>query len=177
MSDTSHQHVAAGSGPTEGDGVSYRGIVWFIVILAGTTLACQLLVWGMIAFMNRQAAHEDVASQPVIAAFGNSNTQCVPNPSPLEHERVTETPCISKEGQVLPGRNAPQPNLMADDPLGLKAFRDKEDEILEHYDVMDKNAGTYRIPIERAKELLLERGIPGGALTAETPAAPAKVKK
>ena len=176
MSDTSHQHVVAGSGPTEGDGVSYRGIVWFIVILAGTTFACQLLVWGMIAFMNRQAAQEDTASQSVLATFGNQNPDCVQHPSPIESERVVETPCISKEGQVLAGRNAPQPNLMADDPTGLKAFRDKEDAILEHYDVMDKNAGTYRIPIERAKQLLLERGIPGGALTPAPATAPA-VKK
>jgi hypothetical protein len=49
-------------------------------------------------------------------------------------------------------------------------FRAKEDQILEHYDVMDKNAGTYRIPIERAKDLLIQRGIPGGTIAPVTPA-------
>ena len=54
MSDTSHLHAPAGTEPTEGDGVNYRGIVWFVAILAGTTFACQLLMWGMFAFMDRQ---------------------------------------------------------------------------------------------------------------------------
>jgi hypothetical protein len=174
MSDTSHGHAGTHDIPTESDGVNYRGLVWFMVILAGTTFACQLIVWGMIAFMNRQAAQDDAVHPGLAAAYGAENTQCDPNPSPIESERHIQTPCIAKDGEVLGGRNSPQPNLMADDPLGLKVFREKEDEILEHYDVMDKNAGTYRIPIDRAKELLLERGIPGGTPTpaaAETPAA------
>ena len=37
--------------PVEGDGVSYTGIVWFIVILVGTVVFCQVFVWGMFVFM------------------------------------------------------------------------------------------------------------------------------
>ena len=36
----------------------------------------------------------------------------------------------------------------------------REHEILTTYGVADKDAGTYRIPIERAKDLMLERGLP-----------------
>ncbi len=48
MADTKHVHGAA---PIEGDGVSYSGIVWFVVILTVTTVACQLIVWGGFEFM------------------------------------------------------------------------------------------------------------------------------
>ena len=44
---------------------------------------------------------------------------------------------------------------------------------------MDKSAGTVRIPIDRAKALLLERGLPVRAAGSETPAAkaPAAAKR
>ena len=48
MADTSHVHA---NPPVEGDGVSYRGIVWFVVILAVTTVFCQFTVWGMFKLM------------------------------------------------------------------------------------------------------------------------------
>jgi hypothetical protein len=175
MSDTSHHPDPAGGGPTEGDGVNYRGIVWFVAILAGTTFVCQLLMWGLFAFMDRQAAQDDAAHPSLALAYGAENSECQPVPTPTGGEKIGRTPCITKDGQVEPGRAKPQPNLMGDDPLGLKVFREKEDQVLEHYDVMDKNAGTYRIPIERAKELLIQRGIPGGTVTPAA-AAPA-VKK
>jgi hypothetical protein len=173
MSDTSHHPDPAAGGPTEGDGVNYRGIVWFIAILAGTTFACQLLMWGMFAFMDRQAAQDDAAHPSLATSYANESSQCEPVPTP-GGGRISRTPCITKDGQVESGRAMPQPNLMGDDPLGLKVFRAKEDQVLEHYDVMDKNAGTYRIPIERAKALILERGIPGGTIA---PAAPSPAVK
>jgi hypothetical protein len=153
MADTSHHH--AGSAPTEGDGVSYRGIVWFVVILAVTTFVCQGLMWGLFAFLDRQATKADAQAAPLAV--------------PMALPRITE------DGHVQAGRPIPQPNLMVNEPLGLAAFRAKEDEKLTTYTVMDKNAGTYRIPIERAKALILERGIPGGtALPASPVATPVK---
>ena len=45
MADTNH-HAHGSAIPVEGDGVSYSGIVWFVVILTVTTLFCQALVVG-----------------------------------------------------------------------------------------------------------------------------------
>jgi hypothetical protein len=139
MADTSH--VRAALPATEGDGINYRGIVWFVVILVLTTLVCQLLMWGLFDFFARQAAREDTARPPLAAPAGQP---------------------------------APPPNLLTDEPGNLRQFREKEDAILTTYDWIDKNAGTVRIPIDRAKALLLERGIPGG--TAMPVAPPAKGK-
>jgi hypothetical protein len=152
MADTSHLHAPAT--PTEGDGVSYRGIVWFIAILTGTTVVCQLLMWGLFVFLQRQTAKDDARPAMMAAPMG--------------------TPTI-KDGHVVPATPIPAPNLMVSEPLGLKAFRDGEDQSLATYGWMDKNAGTVRIPIDRAKELLLQRGIPGGVNA--PPAAPAPAVK
>jgi hypothetical protein len=153
MADTSHLHAT--SGPTEADGVSYRGIVWFIAILTGTTVVCQLLMWGLFAFLERQQIKDDARPAMMAAPMG--------------------TPSI-KDGHVVPATPIPAPNLMVSEPLGLKEFRDREDTTLTTYGWMDKNAGAVRIPIDRAKELLLQRGIPGGvnAPAAGAPAGPVK---
>jgi hypothetical protein len=175
MSDTRHPqvpHPSSAAANTATDGVNYAGLVWFVVILIGTTLLCQGLVWGMFRFMEKQAAAVDQPLVATAAPFGEVSPDCAPKPEVGGHPTY-DRPCIATNGQVESGRPTAQPHLMADDPIGLKAFRDKEDDILEHYGVMDKNSGVYRIPIDRAKELVLQRGISGGSPMAATPAAPA----
>ena len=42
----------------------------------------------------------------------------------------------------------------------MKGLRGEEARLLEHYSWIDKNAGTVRIPVSRAIELLAEKGLP-----------------
>lgn len=128
-------------GPTEGDGISYRGIVWFVVILTITTLVCQGLVWVFLKYEIKRSARNDAPRAPLAAP-----------------------------ATTLP----PPPNLLADEPANLRQFRQHEDGILTGYGWMDKNAGTVRIPIDRAKALIIERGfaVGGHAPSAEAPPAP-----
>jgi hypothetical protein len=58
------------------------------------------------------------------------------------------------------GEAPPGPRLLTDEPANLRTFRQSEDERLASYEWLDKNAGTVRIPIDRAKDLVLERGFP-----------------
>lgn len=54
----------------------------------------------------------------------------------------------------------PEPRLQTTAPLDLKRYRDDEDKTLEEYGWVDSHAGTVRIPIERAMDLLLQKGYP-----------------
>lgn len=69
------------------------------------------------------------------------------------------------------GQLPPEPRLLTDEPTNLRAFRATEAQKLEHYGYIDQAAGTVHIPIDAAKELLLQRGIPARA--AQQPQAPA----
>jgi hypothetical protein len=140
MSDTRSLHVTAPTGPTEGDGVSYKGLIWFGVILAGTTLVCQVLVWGMFDLLEVQAKTDDPGRAPLAAPIGTL---------------------------------APPPNLLTDEPANLARFHAEEDQVLTTYGWMDKNEGVVRIPIARAKALLLQRGLP----VRDSAAEPKKVEK
>ncbi|HUL75037.1 MAG TPA: hypothetical protein VLT86_18130 [Vicinamibacterales bacterium] len=147
MADTKHPHAAAAlpTGPTEGDGVSYRGLFWFGVILFGTTIACQILMWGLFRIFEVQTARDDVARAPLAAPIGTL---------------------------------APAPNLLTDEPGNLARFHEQEDQTLTTYGWVDKNNGVVRLPIARAKELLLERGLPvRGAAPAPDKAPAAPIKK
>jgi hypothetical protein len=57
--------------------------------------------------------------------------------------------------------NFPEPRLDIDD--GNQATADlhaREDLLLEHYSSVDGQPGTIRIPIERAMQLIAQRGLP-----------------
>jgi hypothetical protein len=81
------------------------------------------------------------------------------------------------------GTLPPPPNLLLNESANLKQFREREANELTTYGWIDKNAGTVRLPIDRAKELILERGLPvrgtdaAAADTKKTDAPKASVKK
>ena len=60
----------------------------------------------------------------------------------------------------LGGEVPPEPRLQLDAPLDLKRLREQEDAVLNSYGWIDKSSGTVRIPIERAIDLLAQRGLP-----------------
>ncbi len=64
----------------------------------------------------------------------------------------------------------PEPRLEVDPPANLASLRATEQALLDGYGWVDQNAGKVRMPIERAMDLLAERGLPTTAATV-TPAA------
>jgi hypothetical protein len=131
MADTNHAQA-----PIESDGISYRGIIWFLVILTATTLFCQALVWGMFEVMEHRVASSEAARAPL------SN--------PIGH-------------------NPPAPNLLTNEPANLHEFHAKEDARLSTYGWAEPATQTAHIPVERAKDLVLQRGLP---VRATAPAGP-----
>jgi hypothetical protein len=54
----------------------------------------------------------------------------------------------------------PQPRLQAEPRTDLERLRQREDETLHSYGWVDPKAGAVRIPIDRAMELVLQKGLP-----------------
>ncbi len=55
--------------------------------------------------------------------------------------------------------DAPEPKLQADPEREMGKFRGREDAILNSYGWVDRGAGIARIPIERAMDLIVQRGL------------------
>jgi hypothetical protein len=132
----------SGADPVQTDGVDFRGIIWFLAVIFVTTFVCQGLVVGIFKYFEYDVDKTDAARAPLAASVSMPHIE---------------------DGRVVAGTPMPEPTLLADDPAPLAAFRADEETRLTTYGVADKNAGTYRIPIEKAKELLLQRGLPARA--------------
>ena len=139
MADTNQHSAHAGGIPVEGDGIHYSGIGWFVVILTATTLFCMAIVWGLFVWLDARTTDRDPA-RAVMA-------------SPAVEPAVVD-------GRIQGAADRPGPALLLTEPTVLDAFRSGEEATLSSYGWVDRNAGIVRIPIERAKELLLERGLP-----------------
>ncbi len=75
--------------------------------------------------------------------------------------------------EVPEAQQPPAPRLQIQEPKDLATFRKEQAEILSTYGVVDREKGIYRIPIEEAMRLTLERGLPTEG-DAAAPPAPAK---
>jgi hypothetical protein len=54
----------------------------------------------------------------------------------------------------------PQPRLQVEPHEDLRRYREAEEELLHSYGWVDQKAGVVRIPIERAMDLIAQRGLP-----------------
>jgi len=142
MADTSHHQPTPQ--PVEGDGIRYGGILGFVILLTVVTVSCQLLIWVLLNAFQHQSAVAADARSPLAPTV---QRQGLEGRTELGMEEVT-TP------------TGPQPVLLTNENAVLEEFRQKEDQTLDTYGWVDQNAGVVRIPIERAKELALERGFP-----------------
>lgn len=139
MSDT-EQHHAPSDEPVEFDALSFSGITWFVVILTVTVVVCQVLVWGFFEWFDYRVTRSD-APRAATAA---------PPTSP-----------VIEGGRLVSGTEAtPRPSLLVDEPTALGVYRARQLEAQNTYGWVDEAHSGIRLPIERAKDLVLERGLP-----------------
>jgi hypothetical protein len=76
--------------------------------------------------------------------FYSGETRTRPVPSPLSYSREP----------------TPEPRLSVEPGEDLKTLRSEEDAMLKSYGWIDRDKGVVHIPIDRAIEILAERGLP-----------------
>jgi len=69
-------------------------------------------------------------------------------------------PPITRRYQIDARKRPPAPQLEETPILDLARERAAEDKLLNSYGSVDRESGTVRIPIERAIDLLAQRGLP-----------------
>jgi hypothetical protein len=92
---------------------------------------------------------------------------------------VSPPPALIETSRTLP----PAPRLQVNAPRDLADYLKQQQQTLDTYGWVDQKAGVVRIPIDRAMDLLLEKGLPvraesaGGAPASQTKAAPSEGKQ
>lgn len=94
-------------------------------------------------------------------------------------ETVSPPPALVETGRALP----PAPRLQVNAPRDLANYQQQQQQTLDTYGWVDQKAGVVRVPIDRAMDLLLEKGLPvraetvGGAPASQTKATTAPGKQ
>jgi hypothetical protein len=133
--------------------VNASGVAVFLAGLLGFVIMFFFVCYGLGILINGYWDKEDGPANKWTIAAGT-----VPPGKGKDLESNTEMQ--QKELQQVTA-NFPQPRLDIDD--GNQATADlhaREDLLLEHYSTVDGQPGTIRIPIERAMELIAQRGLP-----------------
>lgn len=113
----------------EPDYVSARTVVGFAVILTVLAVVAMILIAALFHAFETRADKRDAAA-------------------------------LDRAGlEARPGAPPPQPRLQIHPVRHWSAFREAEVERLESYGWMDRSTGAVHIPIERAMELIAQRGV------------------
>ena len=133
----------------EGTDVKVSGIVVFLTALGIFVVVTAVLCIGIGKVINSQLAKADGPTtkwnHPVdVRGLGNLAT------SPELQSKFAEL-----------ANRFPTPRLQTDDGYDeIYVMHQKEELLLENYTWVDEKQGTVRIPIERAMELIAQRGLP-----------------
>ncbi len=75
----------------------------------------------------------------------------------LEHAHSSHNPLSRFSRRTLA---LPEPSLQTNPTWDMKAFRMAEDAHLNSFGWVDRKAGIVRVPVDRAMEAILQRGLP-----------------
>lgn len=122
--------------------VNAKGVFFFFIGLAVTVTICLLIIVGVLKHFTTLARAEDAA---------------------IQQRAVVPAATV---GRVY----FPPPHEQFSPQLDLQAFMAEQQKDLNSYGWIDRKAGVVRIPIDRAMELLLQRGLPtrSGSNAAQT---------
>ena len=140
--------------------VNAKGIAVFLAGLFGFVIVFFFVCYGLGIVINGYWVKEDGAATKWKVEAGA--------PAPGKGGNLTSNTEMQQTELRRMTDNFPSPRLDVDD--GNQATADlhaREDLLLDHYSSVDGQPGTIRIPIERAMELIAQRGLPVTAQSKE----------
>jgi hypothetical protein len=139
MTDENKHGNTTGNGGYERQDLQVSGILYFLLTIVVGAAICMAGLRGVFAVLD----HREKASQPPV--------------NPLATNVPTDT------RHIVPGYPQsvfPNPKLEEDERGQLNGIVIEEERTLNSYGWVDEKAGTVRIPIKRAMELIVQRGLP-----------------
>jgi hypothetical protein len=121
----------------EHEDLTPTGPFYFMAGLAVICIVLYVIVFGMYRFLDTYTRTHQPALSPMATA-------------------ETDTRIVTRSDI----RTFPEPRLEENERTELRSYADEEQQRLATYDWVDKDKGIVRIPIDRAMELIVQRGLP-----------------
>ena len=150
MPDTHHPHYADGAivnveTHREKSDVDARALMWFAVIFVIFAVVTHFALWILFRFFIRMERRQSTAPLTEMARPADMNVPAEPRLQPFPKKAPT--------GALLP------PNMLTP-ATDMDQMRAAEDRALHSYGWVDQQKGIVHIPIEEAKEKLLQQPLP-----------------
>lgn len=135
---------------------SPKVVYGFLAALACVGVVAYFIIRGFYGYMDAYEQKRQPERSPLVTATLPSD------------QRGASRKAI--EGEIK--ENFPQPRLETDERTEINDFRVGEEDKLNSYGWVDQNAGVVRIPIDRAIDLIAQRGLPTTPKTGTVPPSP-----
>ena len=149
MSNELHPANSTGNGGYERRDIGVAPVLYFMLGLLVAGVFIYFLVDGIYSYLEKRS---EAQQTPV---------------SPLVTNAPKDTRKLPADYKDYLKQNFPAPQLEIDERSQLDKIRIDEEEALSSYDWVDQKAGTVRIPIDRAMDLIAQRGLPVRAQAAD----------
>jgi len=163
MTDETKPANSPGHGGFERRDIGVAGVLYFLLGLAFAGLMVHFIVTGLFSYLDKQAESQQTPVSPLVANVP-TDTRHIPKEYAGDYEKYLK-------------ENFPSPQLEVNERNQLDKVRLAEENTLSTYDYIDQNAGTVRIPIDRAMDLIVQRGLPVREESAIHFVAPAQPEK
>ncbi len=130
-------HDLGAHGSFEHQDLSPRGIIYFFFGLIALLAVIYAIAFGVYR---------------VLDSYNHSNQATL---SPMVAPEADTRSVTDQDTQTFP-----EPRLEKNERTELREFIEDEDRRLATYDWMDKDKGIVQIPIDRAMDLIVQRGLP-----------------
>jgi hypothetical protein len=128
--------------------ISVSAVLYFLLALAIAGVFVYIVAHGLYSFLEKRNQAEQSAISPLVTNAPVDTRKLPPEYSgPGGYERYLK-------------QNFPAPQLETDERDQLDQVRIDEENTLSTYGWVDQKAGTVRIPIDRAMDLIAQRGLP-----------------
>ena len=146
MTNQTQPEKSTGHGSFERRDIGISGVLYFLagLILAG--LVVHVVVTGLYSTLQNQSEAQQAPVSPLVTN-APKDTRHLPPEYNGDYEQYLQ-------------KNFPSPQLEIDERTELNKGRLREEQMLSTYDYIDQKAGTVRIPIDRAMDLIAQRGLP-----------------
>lgn len=180
MSEETKPTNSTGQGNYERRDVGVSGVFYFLIGLALAIVVSYFLIDAFYHFLDKHFEAQQTPVSPLV-----TNAPADTRHLPPEYKTDAE----SADYEKYLHKSFPEPQLETNERTELNKIRLREEDTLSTYGYIDKDAGVVRIPIERAMELIAQRGLPvrtpanfgmsihSAALTAGTAAEQKKAQK
>jgi hypothetical protein len=166
MTDETKHANTSGHGDYERRDISTAGVLYFLAALALSGIVIHFVVTGVFHELEKRSQEQQTTISPLV-----TNAPTDTRHLPPEYQTDAKSTDYEKYLQ----KNFPAPQLETDERDQLNQIRLNEESVLSTYGYIDQSAGTVHIPIERAMDLIAQRGLPvrgqAGATGATTSAA------